>query len=147
MWAPARGKGRSYRRRSRWRFRNEKGIEVRDDVGFFQAEHEPRVGRRRAVIAKLVEMAKASDLAAIRELFDRTVGKPVAGVEVDQPAPIRLTEAKRRQLIEKIVREAHHAELFDAPGGDGEWKTPVRLAARLVVVGLDDGLWRGDGVP
>ena len=44
----------------------------------------------RAVIAKLVEMAKGGDLAAIRELLDRMIGKPVAGVlvagaKVDEP--------------------------------------------------------------
>ena len=36
----------------------------------------------RAVVAKLVELAKGGDLAAIRELLDRTIGKPVAAVAV-----------------------------------------------------------------
>ena len=31
----------------------------------------------RAVIAKLIEKAKGGDLAAIKEVFDRTLGKPV----------------------------------------------------------------------
>jgi 5-hydroxyisourate hydrolase-like protein (transthyretin family) len=36
----------------------------------------------RAVVAKLIEQAKAGDLAAIREVLDRTLGKPLAGVAV-----------------------------------------------------------------
>jgi hypothetical protein len=36
----------------------------------------------RAVVAKLIEMAKGGDLAATRELLDRLVGKPLTGVAV-----------------------------------------------------------------
>jgi hypothetical protein len=36
----------------------------------------------RAIIAKLVEMAKGGDLAAIRELLDRMLGKPLSAVAV-----------------------------------------------------------------
>ena len=34
----------------------------------------------RQVVTKLVELAKGGDLAAIRELLDRTMGKPVVAV-------------------------------------------------------------------
>jgi hypothetical protein len=36
----------------------------------------------RAVVSTLVEMAKAGDLAAIRELLDRVLGKPTAALDV-----------------------------------------------------------------
>jgi hypothetical protein len=36
----------------------------------------------RAIVAKLVTMAKGGDLAAIREVLDRTLGKPLAAVAV-----------------------------------------------------------------
>jgi hypothetical protein len=38
----------------------------------------------RAIIAKLVEMAKDGDLAAARELLDRMLGKPKSTVEIEQ---------------------------------------------------------------
>ena len=37
----------------------------------------------KAVVGKLVTMAKDGDLAAIRELFDRLLGKPMAAVQVE----------------------------------------------------------------
>ena len=36
----------------------------------------------KSVVSKLVTMAKGGDLAAIKELFDRVLGKPPAAVEV-----------------------------------------------------------------
>jgi hypothetical protein len=51
----------------------------------------------RAVVAKLVEMAKAGDLAAIRELLDRTLGKSIADVNVDIEPPQTI------RIIERIV--------------------------------------------
>ena len=40
----------------------------------------PREDDLRQVVTKLVELAKGGDLAAIRELLDRTMGKPVVAV-------------------------------------------------------------------
>jgi len=45
----------------------------------------------RAVAAKLVELAKAGNVQAIRELFDRTLGRPVEADLVE-----RLEELERR---------------------------------------------------
>lgn len=37
----------------------------------------------KAVVSKLLTMAKSGDLAAIRELLDRVLGKPTAAVELE----------------------------------------------------------------
>ncbi|MBI4717157.1 MAG: hypothetical protein HY763_05075 [Planctomycetes bacterium] len=44
----------------------------------------------RLVVEKLVELAKAGDLAAIRELLDRTIGRPAPVSEFDVP-PVQIT--------------------------------------------------------
>jgi hypothetical protein len=74
------------------------------------------------VVAKLVEMATGGDLAAIRELFDRTLGKSVAGVEASQlqqtlAVPV-LGPAEREKLIQKIMRAARDAGDIDESGDD-----------------------------
>jgi len=51
----------------------------------------------RAVVAKLVAMAKAGDLVAIRELLDRTLGKSKGTVELIQA---EITEAELDREIE-----------------------------------------------
>jgi len=56
----------------------------------------------RAIVAKLVEMAKAGDLAAIRELLDRAIGKPKSTVEVEQAA---LVEAEIDAELDDALRE------------------------------------------
>lgn len=38
-----------------------------------------------AIVCKLIELAKGGDLAAIRELFDRTLGKAVAVTDDNPP--------------------------------------------------------------
>jgi len=59
----------------------------------------------RAVVAALVERAKAGDVPAIREVLDRTVGKPpaVLGVAVEAAdadgGPAVLDDATRRVLV------------------------------------------------
>lgn len=54
----------------------------------------------RAVVEKLFEMALAGDLAAIREIIDRSEGKAVQGIEIAGPSgdfiPVRLAPDVRR---------------------------------------------------
>ena len=56
----------------------------------------------RAIIAKLVEMAKGGDLAAARELLDRTIGKPKSTAEIEQAA---LVEAEIDAELNDALRE------------------------------------------
>lgn len=60
----------------------------------------------RAVVAKLIERAKAGDIAAVKELLDRTLGRPSPGPPLDEQdatifrAAIAMIEARhelRRQ--------------------------------------------------
>jgi len=48
----------------------------------------------KAVVSKLVTMAKGGDLAAIKELFDRLLGKPPAAVEVEVAAGLSTEESR-----------------------------------------------------
>lgn len=66
----------------------------------------------RAIVAKLVERAKAGELPAIRELLDRLLGKPLSGVAV-RPDPDGLTLA----IVEEIVDAAGSGP---AAGGQGQ---------------------------
>ena len=54
------------------------------------------------VIAKLVSMAKKGDRFAIRELLDRTLGKPKSSIDVQLSA---MTEQQMDQEIERGLRE------------------------------------------
>ena len=57
----------------------------------------------KAIAAKLIEMAKGGDLAAVKELFDRTVGKAV-----------------QADLLERIEALEAMARPAPAEGGDGD---------------------------
>jgi hypothetical protein len=68
-----------------------------------------------AVIDKLVEMAKEGNLAAIRELLDRTLGRPLAAVAGGtvgeesrslRPA-MEFTPVQRQGFIETNMRRAY----------------------------------------
>lgn len=50
----------------------------------------------RAVAGKLVEMAKAGDLPAIRELLDRTAGKPAQSELLERVEALEAALADRR---------------------------------------------------
>lgn len=68
----------------------------------------------KAVVAKLLAMAKAGDLAAIKELLDRMMGKPKASVElqqveIDDEELNREIEAHLDQLVEKRIAERGRA--------------------------------------
>lgn len=52
----------------------------------------------RIIAAKLIEMAQAGDMQAIKELADRTDGKPAQAIVGDDEAP-------SIQMVTKIVRE------------------------------------------
>ena len=56
----------------------------------------------RQVIAKLLELAKDGDLAAIRELLDRMMGKPKSTIELQQR---ELSEAELDEEIAEALRE------------------------------------------
>jgi hypothetical protein len=60
----------------------------------------------RAVIAKLVELAKGGDMAAIRELLNRTIGKPGDAMNPDR---MELDEAR---IIEAVGDAKRCASLF-----------------------------------
>jgi hypothetical protein len=63
----------------------------------------------RAIVAKLVAMAKDGDLAAIRELLDRTLGKSPPAVALDVPQEDEgffLTVEQRRSRLEAILQTA-----------------------------------------
>jgi hypothetical protein len=54
-----------------------------------------------AVVGKLVEMAKGGELAAIRELFDRTLGKPA------QTEVLESVEALEQALLNRNNGNEH----------------------------------------
>lgn len=80
----------------------------------------------RAVVAKLVDMAKAGDLAAIRELFDRMLGRPVG---IDE-----LRYVEQHELID-AADEARERDRPDYFGGD--WR---KAAARLMEIEAQEGV-------
>ena len=65
----------------------------------------------RAIVATLVAQAKQGDLAAIRELFDRLLGKPTAAMTVDiAPANETLSTEERREQLAAIIQELRHQQ-------------------------------------
>ena len=58
----------------------------------------------KAIVAKLVEMAKGGDLRAMKEVLDRTLGKPVAAVAIAigdscEGCPAKLTPEEVRARL------------------------------------------------
>ncbi len=72
----------------------------------------------RAVVARLLKMAKAGNLAAIREILDRTVGKPVipiaAEVWEETPDTVLLTLLHRVQNNMKVIDAKAIAEKVES---------------------------------
>ncbi len=67
----------------------------------------------RAIVAKLVELAKGGDLAAIREVLNRAVGRPA---EPPDPDNLDVTEtelARRRSVARRALGQAERAERLD----------------------------------
>lgn len=59
----------------------------------------------RAIIGKLLEMAKAGDLAAAREILDHMMGKPKTTVEIEQAALAEAAiDAEIDRLLEALTR-------------------------------------------
>lgn len=60
----------------------------------------------RAIVATLVAQAKGGDLAAIRELLDRLLGKPLAGVavtmELEAPQDLDATRQRLAAIAARI---------------------------------------------
>jgi hypothetical protein len=58
----------------------------------------------RAIARKLIEMAKGGDLAAIRELLDRLLGKPLGTVAVDQTDELefRTRDQMKAEILERL---------------------------------------------
>ena len=69
----------------------------------------------RAVVAKLVAMAKAGDLVAIRELLDRTLGKSKGRVELIQA---EFTEAELDREIDHALGQLANLPKAQASGAD-----------------------------
>ena len=65
-----------------------------------------------------VRVRAVQTMLALSEADLRIRRRRRRGAEVDQPEPIRLTDAERRRLIEKIVTEAGYVD--DEDGDDGE---------------------------
>ena len=68
-------------------------------------------GDMRAVVGKLVEMAKGGDVAAVKLLLDRTVGKPLEVPVIVVHQTLEMTpedrskmEAKRSELLTRIAK-------------------------------------------
>lgn len=58
----------------------------------------------RAVVAKLLELAKGGDLAAIRELLDRLLGKAAALIEIQGAVELDATPDDRRQRLAELTQ-------------------------------------------
>ncbi len=76
-----------------------------------------------AIIAKLLEMAKGGNMAAIREVLDRSLGKPLSAVAVglmvareEAKSHFEATPEERRAALMEIVRRA--IERSEAESGD-----------------------------
>ena len=70
------------------------------------------------VVAKLVEMAKGGNLAAIRDLLDRMTGRPKSTVELQQT---EFDRAEIEQELEDLLQELVDERLAQADGqGKGE---------------------------
>ena len=59
-------------------------------------------GDYRAVVKKLVALAKKGDLAAIRELLDRLLGKPTLIVEPESQPRFLTREQMRDEVMRRI---------------------------------------------
>ena len=96
----------------------------------------------RDVVARAVADAKKGDHQARAWLTKYLVGERAklsdVDTDVDQSEPIRLTDAERQRLIEKIMEEAGYVD--DEDGGEdeqecrsacskpgGRWRCPINL--------------------
>ena len=72
-------------------------------------------GDLRAIVGKLVDRAKAGELAAIRELLDRIIGRPTpAPPEPPEPTPFdRARDAARVEASARV--EAMFRQMFESP--------------------------------
>ncbi len=67
----------------------------------------------KTVVAKLVAMAKGGDLAAIRELLDRMMGKPKATIELERA---EFDEAELDREIENALEQLADLRKTQAAG-------------------------------
>lgn len=67
----------------------------------------------REVVDKLLELAKGGDLAAIRELLDRTLGKPVA-MDMQPADPIDPIDAEIEAIALQLAARHESADESDA---------------------------------
>lgn len=70
----------------------------------------------RAIVAKLVERAKTGDMAAIREVLDRLIGKPGESANPDhidrQSRTLAEGEARRAGLMHREIENLSDGELM-----------------------------------
>ena len=62
----------------------------------------------KAIVNKLVSMAKAGNLAAMKEVRDRTLGKPLAAVAIDvgvacDSCPARMSPEERQAKLDDLA--------------------------------------------
>ena len=72
-----------------------------------------------AIVAKLVEMAKGGDLRAMKEVLDRTLGKPPAALAVEigvacDSCPQMMTPEQRRAKLVDLAERLGVKDKFDA---------------------------------
>jgi hypothetical protein len=65
----------------------------------------------RSILSKLVEMAKAGDLTAAREILDRTMGKPKSTVEIEQAA---LSEVEIDAELDRVLHALAKRHIDDS---------------------------------
>ena len=71
-----------------------------------------------AITSKLVEQAKTGDLNAIREVLNRTVGRPVPIDDETQPDQ-ELTIEQRRESLLRIIKRLRADSTLEAMLSDG----------------------------
>ena len=67
------------------------------------------------VVAKLIELAKGGDLAAIRELLDRTLGKPTAALTLEMSVEESLDSLSNSERMDRVKEYASRLEIHIDP--------------------------------
>jgi len=86
-----------------------------------QMQNAPERTIAEAIARKLIKLALDGDIAAIREVFDRTEGKPKQAIDLDLQVSDWRTEAQKYGVTEEdVINEAKLliAESFDDSSGE-----------------------------
>jgi hypothetical protein len=60
--------------------------------------------RQKKVCDKLIKQAESGDMVAIRELLDRTAGKPITPVEIDGHAAFVISPIIRENIVIEVQK-------------------------------------------